>query len=268
MELVGYIIAGLLMGLAGGLLGIGGSVVLVPALVLLFNKNQHLAQAAAMICNFFVAASATFSNKKAKTVIPAILKWMIPSGVLATIAGVILSDSKYFTAQSSIYLTRAFGIFMICVLIHNLYKVLRKPGKSSFEKENYETSPLNCIIIGAMTGFMAGLLGVGGGVFSTPLQQLFLGLPFRYAISNSSVVILVIAVFGATIKNFDLPVHGISVIESIRIAAMVIPSAILGAYIGANLMHKLPIKILRIAFIVLLAVVSYKMLTRIYHLIL
>ncbi len=40
------------MGLFGGLLGLGGSTIMIPALVMVFGENQHLYQAAAMICNF------------------------------------------------------------------------------------------------------------------------------------------------------------------------------------------------------------------------
>lgn len=50
---------GIAMGSFGGLLGIGGSVVTIPALVLAFGENQHLYQASAMLCNFFVGGAAT-----------------------------------------------------------------------------------------------------------------------------------------------------------------------------------------------------------------
>ena len=72
-----YAAIGLVMGLFGGLLGIGGSVVMIPAMMIFFKPNQHLYQAAAMICNFFVAFSACLVHKKARVLIVDVIKWLM-----------------------------------------------------------------------------------------------------------------------------------------------------------------------------------------------
>ena len=58
MDYFVLVMIGLVMGVFGGLLGIGGSAVMIPAMIIFFKGNQHLYQSSAMICNFFVAVSA------------------------------------------------------------------------------------------------------------------------------------------------------------------------------------------------------------------
>jgi uncharacterized membrane protein YfcA len=112
-----------------------------------------------------------------------------------------------------------------------------------------------------LTGLSAGLLGIGGGTVCTPMQQLTLKMPLKRAISNSSALIASMALVGAFYKNITLAKHGIAVVESLKIAVIVIPTAMVGSFVGSRLMHRLPKNVVRIAFIGLLIVASYKMLT-------
>ena len=57
MDYILYSIIGLSMGVVGGTLGIGGAVFMIPAMTFVFGENQHLYQAAAMICIFFVSSA-------------------------------------------------------------------------------------------------------------------------------------------------------------------------------------------------------------------
>jgi len=255
---------GILMGFFGGLLGIGGSVVMIPALVLAFGENQHLYQAAAMICNFFVGVSAVTVHKKAAVLTPDILKWLIPSAVLGVIAGVAISNSSIFAGANSYLLARIFGGFMVYMIIYNCWKL--KQGRieneeSIFMNSSFLHSRVLTILCGLLTGIFAGLLGLGGGVICVPAQQLFLKMPLKRAISNSAATIASIALIGAAYKNLTLADHGINITESLRIAAVVIPTAILGSFGGAKSMHKLPHNVVRAAFILLAIAACYKLLT-------
>jgi uncharacterized membrane protein YfcA len=112
-----------------------------------------------------------------------------------------------------------------------------------------------------VTGLAAGLLGIGAGTVSTPLQQVTLKLPIRNAMSNSAVTIVCIAWLGAIYKNATLSQHGVEISQSLKMAAMVIPGAILGGYIGGHLMHALPKNIVRGVFIGVCILASIKLLT-------
>ena len=65
VETVTLIIIGLFAGLLGGMLGVGGSIVILPALTEVLGPNQHTYQAAAMVVNFFVVMPAVWQHRRA-----------------------------------------------------------------------------------------------------------------------------------------------------------------------------------------------------------
>ena len=79
-EVITLLILGLAAGTAGGLVGIGGSLVIIPVLTLLMGKDQHLAQACAMIVNVFVAVPALLRHHQAKAVQWGVVVRMLPFG--------------------------------------------------------------------------------------------------------------------------------------------------------------------------------------------
>ncbi len=253
---------GVVMGLFGGLLGIGGSVVMIPAMVIFFGPNQHLYQASAMICNFFVAISAVAVHKKAKVLVVDVIKLLIPAGVLGIIAGVVLSNIGFFSGANTRNLTMAFGLFLVYVIVYNLTRFGKsRGGADGLNLSRTRRSRPLTLISGLIAGLSAGLLGIGGGAVCTPMQQLCLRMPLKRAISNSAALICATALVGAFCKNITLSQHNIALLESIKIAAVIIPTASIASFAGGRLMHILPKNIVRVAFIGLLAAASYKMLT-------
>lgn len=262
MDYLIYAGIGLVMGLFGGLLGIGGSVVMIPAMVIIFKGNQHLYQAAAMICNFFVAISAAFVHKKAKILVIDVIKWLVPAGLVGILAGVWLSNAEFFAGANHRNLTRVFGVFMVYVAVYNVFKLYKDSGDvDGMDLSGVRRSSPLAMLIGGFTGLFGGLLGMGGGTVCTPMQQLLLKMPLKRAISNSSALIASTALVGALYKNITLSQHGIAVADSVRIAVVVIPTAIVGAAFGGRLMHKLPKNVVRVVFIGLVILAAYKMLT-------
>ena len=266
MEMMEYLILsiiGLAMGVFGGLLGIGGSSVMIPAMMLAFGQDQHLYQAAAMLCNFFVSVSAVVVHRKRGALTWKLLRWLIPTAVVGIVAGVWVSNSPVFADDNSYLLARCFGAFLVYVAVYNIYK-LKAGTKKTADYEPCATKQecrVKTSAIGLATGLGAGLLGMGAGTISTPFQQLFLKVPLRNAISNSSAIIMSIALIGGFYKTITLGEHGDEPMHAVRIAAVIVPTAIAGGFIGGYLMHKLPVKIVRIVFIGLVILASYKMLT-------
>ena len=265
MDFITLVIIGLCMGLLGGMLGIGGSIVMIPAMTLVFGENQHLYQAAAMICNFFVSASALIAHRKADTFVKGTLIWLIPAAIIGILGGVMLSNCSFFAGGKSYLLARMFGIFLIYVIVYNSYRlylnlhpkieIVQKPmpGKN--------TASLFSGLCGVITGLAAGLLGIGAGTVATPLQQVTLKLPLRKAMSNSAVTIVCISWLGAIYKNWTLPQHGLHFSDSFKIAVLVIPGSIIGGFIGGHLMHALPKNLVRAAFILVCILAAVKLLT-------
>jgi len=262
MDYLILVVIGVVMGLFGGLLGIGGSVVMIPAMVIVFGENQHLYQASAMICNFFVGISAVAVHKRAEVLMPGVIKWLVGAAAFGIITGVAVSNSSVFAREKSYLLARVFGLFMIYVVLYNLLR-FKKPrgGRRGLDISGVRNSVPLTIFCGLLSGLSAGLLGIGGGAVCVPAQQLFLKIPLKRAISNSAATIASIALIGAFYKNITLSQHGIVITSSLRIAVFVIPGAVIGAFVGGRCVHKFPANIVRVVFVLLATLASYKLLT-------
>lgn len=258
-ELITLIAVGMVAGTLGGLLGIGGSILMIPVLTLVFDHDQHLSQAVAMIVNVFVAVPAVLRHHRAGAVDWTIARRMLPAGIAAIFIGVLVSNRL-----PGEMLMRVFGVFLIYVIFVNVRKLL-EPGRSG-DGENRRQGWAPAGMVGAITGFAAGLLGIGGGIIAVPLLQRVCRLPLRRCIACSTAFMCVTASVGATSKNLTL--HQLSDAsgapldagQSLLIAACLAPTAVLGGLLGAGFTHSLPLRWLRLFFVVLLTLACAKFL--------
>ncbi|MCA9290907.1 MAG: sulfite exporter TauE/SafE family protein [Phycisphaerales bacterium] len=259
LEILGLIVLGLTAGGLGGLLGIGGSVIMIPALMLLLDKNQHLAAAAAMIINAAIAFPAMYRHSRAKAVRWDVVIRMLPAAIICIVLGVELSN----TVDAAL-LRRLFGVFLLYVIAMNVIRMVQSTGEPDVEAQR--TSWPVCSVTGGLIGFVAGLLGIGGGAIGVPLIQRICNLPLRQCIASMSALMGVTATVGAVMKNVTLDrvatASGETLhwMDSVEIAAVLLPTAVLGGLLGATLTHILPLKYVRFAFLVLITIAAMRML--------
>ncbi|NUQ64233.1 MAG: sulfite exporter TauE/SafE family protein [Pirellulales bacterium] len=266
MELLEQAAIGLLAGLFGGLLGVGGSVAIIPGLIFYLDQtrpdgytgtDQHLIQAAAMICNVFVVAPSVLPHWRARAVMPSVVVGLIPSALVGMLTGVAVSNSSSFARENGVYLAMILAGFLLYVAVYNTMRLFSQVDlERGFDPEK-RFPTWRVVAVGIPMGFAAGLLGIGGGALAVPIQQLVLRLPLRRAIANSAVTIVVVSCIGAIHKNITLPNHGVSILASIQLAAMLIPTAILGSYVGGMLTHTLPRRALRVVFVIFMTSMAY-----------
>jgi len=255
------IIVGFSAGVLGGLLGIGGSVIMIPALTILLDKSQHLAQAAAMIVNIFVALPAAWRHNREHSVRWDVFWRMLPAGIVLIIIGVQVSD--LFMGRAEQWLTLIFGLFLFYVVAINLVHMYR--GRPEPEAGDARPTWPRTTFVGTVTGFMSGLLGIGGGVITVPLLQRITRLPLRQCIGTSSAVMCITAVVGAFRKNMTLPEHVSTIGETLHwtdgvfVAAFLAPTAVIGGLLGARLTHTLRLKWVKVAFLLLLSLAAARM---------
>jgi len=257
---------GLLAGLLGGLLGVGGSIIIIPSLILYLSatesryggQTQHLLQAAAMLCNFFVATPSVLAHHKAGAIMKPVVVKLIPAALVGIVAGVALSNSGMFACEKGVYLGMGLSLFLVYVVGYNLWWLFDKNNLSDGFDSDQTYSSFKVIGVGVVMGLVAGLLGIGGGALCVPAQQVILRIPLRQAIANSATTIMCVSLFGAVYKNATLAAHQIEILSSIQLAVTLIPTAILGSFIGGKLVHLLPRKVLRRVFIIFMAIVALK----------
>ena len=257
LDVVRLLILGLTAGAVGGMVGVGGSVVMIPVLTLVMHRDQHLAQAAAMIVNVFVAVPALFRHHRAGAVRWDVMRRMLPLALVAIVVGVW--SSNRFDGDA---LKKMFGAFLIYVIAFNIWKLIDDARNGEDGRARVGWAPVGAV--GGIMGYLAGLLGIGGGAIAVPLLQRVCRLPLRQAIASSSAVMCLTAVFGAVYKNATLSnvaaPEALTVTESLLLAACLAPTAVVGALVGAGLTHRLPLKWVRLAFILLMIWASAHML--------
>ncbi|MCH7812740.1 MAG: sulfite exporter TauE/SafE family protein [Planctomycetes bacterium] len=251
---------GLMAGLFGGLLGIGGSVVMIPAMNELFGLHQHQHQAVAMIVNFFLVLPAVWQHARARAIVWRVVRGQAPAAVVAVLAGVALSEAPWFQGRGQVYLSGIFGLFLLYEGATGLVRLFRKAGQDRPFDPNKVSVVRAALLVGLPTGIVAGLLGVGGGIVMVPLQRRLLGVPLRQAIANSATTIIPLSLLGASAKNYAVISSGlVAWWKPLVMAGALIPTAMAAAFVGARLTHLLPIRQVRIAFVVLMLIFAARM---------
>lgn len=118
------------------------------------------------------------------------------------------------------------------------------------ETETEHRRPIWALVaIGLLSGFLSGMFGIGGGIVIVPLLVMLAKFPRRLAAGTSLGAIVPAALVGvasyAAVGNVDWIV-----------ALILVVGSVIGAQVGAHLLHKLPVLAIRWAFIVFLAAVA------------
>ena len=256
------VVVGLLVGVVGGMFGVGGAIILIPALTEVLGPNQHLYQSTAMIVNLFVAVPAVYQHRRANAIDFATVRRITPPAAAAVVLGVGVSEMGFFAGPGEAYLRGLFGLFLFASAAYDVYRLTRRrdPGQAPETK----SPPLGWKALAAVaipTGFASGLLGVGGGIIAVPLQRRFLHLPVRTAIANSAAIIVATSIVGATFKNYaflssaGVDSHG----QPLLLAAILVPTAVAGSLVGSHLTHTVPVRFVKGAFVFLLLVASVRL---------
>ena len=257
LDLLGIAAIGFGGGALGGLVGIGGSLVMIPALTFVYGRDQQLYQASAMVVNALVAATATRRHALAGAIRRRVVVGMVPTAILFVLLGVWASNRL-----DERWLQLAFGGFMLYVALQETRSMLAGRGDGS--RGSPRDGRLALAGVGGATGFVSGLLGIGGGGVAVPLLRGACRLPLREAIAASAAVMLVSASAGAVAKNASFASidaagadRGLS--ASLTLAAILAPTGMAGAWVGASLTHRLNLPTIRIAFIALMTIGGVRM---------
>lgn len=256
LEILIVALIGLTAGTLGGLLGIGGSIIMIPALAILFPNrgpdSQHLFQAAAMAVNIAVSLPAAIRHSKAGTLRRDLLLWLLPTGLAAILIGVWLSNQLNGST-----LRKVFAGFLLLLGVLAILKVYRK--RPDHAVETARITPVRSGAVGTVLGLTAGLLGIGGGILAVPLAQTLCKIPLKQAIAASSATMCITATVGAIVKISTLPQHHQAPGDAVLLAAALAPTAVAGGWLGASLTHRLPMQTIRGALAILLLLAAWRM---------
>jgi uncharacterized membrane protein YfcA len=251
MEWAAYLGIGALVGFAAGLLGIGGGVVMVPLLVLVFTAHDvppehvvHLALGTALAAMMFTSIASMRAHDMHGAVDWKIARAMAP-GMLVGSFGAALVAGVIPTRPLAVVFT-VFVFYAATSILLDL--------KPSTTRELPGTAGI--FTAGAVIGAISSLLAAGGAFLTIPFLT-WCRVPLRRAIGTAAANGLPIAIAGTAgylIQGWrvaDLPGWSLGYVY-LPALALVVTTSMVAARLGARLAHRLPIKRLRVIFALLL----------------
>jgi hypothetical protein len=233
MVIIISLIIGLTAGAFGGILGIGGGLIMIPLMVEILKLTQHKAHGTSLVALVFTGFSGAITYSLNASIDFTAAALLALTAVLTAPLG-----ARYCNVLTEKELKKYFGVFLIfCAVLLFLKPYL--PGFVS-------TPPGYGIIIiflmtGAITGFLSGMMGVGGGTIMIPVMVLLAGFTQHVAQGTSLLVMVPAGAIGA-FTHWKL-----GNIEQGTLWGL-IPGIILGTFLGGNFASIIPDNTLRLVF--------------------
>ncbi|MFT4515261.1 MAG: putative membrane protein YfcA [Planctomycetota bacterium] len=238
------------VGLSLGLLGSGGSILTVPALVYLVGQDEKVAIASSLgIVGLVAFAGSLPSALRGQVAWRSVLWFGLPSMLGAWLGA---------TASVLVSGTTQLLVFSIVMLLASVF-MLRSPVPVRDTEQRRRASGL-VAIDGLLVGCLAGLVGVGGGFLIVPALVLLGGMRMRLAVGSSLMIIALQSASGfakylAVLEQQQLAIDW-------RVFATFSGIGVTGAFVGLYLGDKLPQSNLRRAFGLMLVGMAIFMLWR------
>jgi len=231
-------VAAIPVGFVAGLFGVGGGLITVPVLFYIFDSAgldrsfiMHLAVGTSFAIIIPTSFISTITHMKFKAVDFSIVKSFGTFVMLGIIIGTIFAANL-----KTAYLIFFFSIITMFFAFYFLI------SKEKMKPMQNKMNMMHKIILGSLSGFFAAPMGIGGGVFNTPIFKMF-GYPINVAIGTSAAIGFLIALIGAigfaisgTYFNINVPLS----LGFVNVPAFLIfaPITMFMAKIGAKTVHK------------------------------
>ncbi|MEM0671947.1 sulfite exporter TauE/SafE family protein [Dickeya oryzae] len=244
-QVVMCLILGMGLGVCGGMLGIGGGLIAIPVLGMLFGMNQHLAQGTALIMitpNVLIG----FLRYRQRNKIDTRMTLMLCA--FATVSAYIAAHMAAAIQVDN--LQQAFAIFLLVLATYYIWQWVNS------QRSRTPTSVLSARylpVLGVASGFMSGIFTVGGGLVVVPALVTLFG----FTQTQAQGIALALVVPGALAALVSYTQAGnVDWATGIPLAV----GGILSVSWGVALAHKLPVVALRLTFCLVLVGVAVVML--------
>lgn len=257
MDLPILLMSGAIAGMLAGLLGIGGGVIIVPIVTLLFDRHglDHalaikMALGTSLATIVVTATMSVFTHHRKGAVDWGLFRQMAPAVVVGSLLGAWMAD---WLPGDLLYV--AFIVFLFAV---SAQMALARVGA-------HRDLPGAPAIAGvsAGVGMVSALMGVGGGALNVPFLS-YCGVPVKRAIATAAAVGLPLAlaatlgyVYGG-LDEAGVPPYSVGYV-SLPVFASVVAASLVFAPLGAILAHRLPDLLLRRLFAVFLFLLASRM---------
>jgi uncharacterized membrane protein YfcA len=266
------VISGLIIGFCIGLTGVGGGVLVIPTLTLLFKLPPSVSVGTASLYAFITKVSATFHHYKLKTVDTMTAMWFLVGAIPTNIAVATAintavhrlgSESDAIVQfQERLKLFIAYVIIFSCImLVINMIRGLKSKANgeaSGLAKAVMATKGRHRIVaalLGSLVGALIGSTSVGGGVIIVPMLIFFFGMTSSRTVGTSILIAVVLTLVTSTVFLLG---GEMDVMTAVLMAA----GSMAGVPVGSRLSVRLPEKILKIIVVIVIVIAAVLMLSK------
>lgn len=246
------IVGGAAAGIFGSLLGLGGGILIVPLLTLVFGLDLREAVGVSLV-SVIMTSSAAAGVYLERHVADLRLGMRLE---LFTALGALVGGSIAFLVDE-LWLSVLFAGLLVYVAVSMLRGGSSAESEPTADGRSYEVRRLGLGVVGATgAGVASALLGIGGGIVKVPLMHLGMGVPLRVATATSNLMVGITAAASAVIYL----IHG--EIDP-YVAGPTAVGVFIGASFGSRVAHRIDLRILRWLFVVVLLYTAVQMLLRV-----
>lgn len=251
--------AGVLGGILAGLLGIGGGIVIVPALYLSLSLAgmepaivMQVAVGTSLATIVFTSLSSAWGHQQRGAIDWDLLTLWAPSILVGVVIGSVLGGIVSGLALIAVFATVA--------LVVAIDMMVRGGGDGSAQRTFGR--PV-WAVLGVLAGTLSAMMGIGGGSVCVPLLNI-LGYDIRRAVGTSAAIGFLIGAPGAVIYAITgwgaagLPPFSLGYVN-LAAAAVIVPLTIGFARVGVALAHSIPRRALTLCFGLFLLATSARM---------
>lgn len=256
----------ILAGLLGSLTGLGGGVVIIPVLVLLFHINIHYAMGASIISVIATSSGSAaaymregFTNLRIGMFLEtaavvgafcgALLIALVSKAFLAILFSLIMFFSAYLTITRQDEKDQYTTSHPWANYFHLNSTYMVADQQTSYYVQNVPVA----FFIMSVAGLFSGLLGIGSGALKVLAMDQALRLPYKVSTTTSNFMIGITAAVSAGIYFAQGYIHPL-------ITFPVMIGVIVGSYLGAKILAKIHNRVLRIIFSIAICFVGLEML--------
>ena len=276
VEILQFMLIAVLAGFLGSLVGLGGGIIITPALTILFGFDIKYAIGASIVA--VIATSSGSAIAFVKDHVSNMRVGMLLE-VFTTAGGVVGA------LMAGVFSSKLLYIFFSLILLNSFYGMLKKTGlitklkkeeekvendkyankyklnSTYYDKATGETVEYNVtnvpqgslVMFGA--GFASGLLGIGSGAFKVVALDTYMKLPIKVSTATSNFMMGVTATASALIYFFNGTINP-------AVAAPIAIGTLIGSRTGAKVMQRLDAKYIRYIFLPILLFTIINMLLK------
>ena len=261
MEILLYFLLGTFSGVLAGLFGIGGGIIIIPTFFYIFSFLgfadeilAHMVLGSSLGVIVFSSLSSTFSHNSKGAVNWSLIKVVAPSIIIGSGFGGITAG---FIESSTLQ-----GLVALFLVVASILLIFEFPPPP----QNPRTTLIGPIVAGGGIGWLSGVFGIGGGIFSVPYFY-HRGLKMMNAIGTSAACGIPIAFAGSIsyifigYGNSSLPDNSVGFIYLPATIIVGLTSSLTAKY-GVNIAHRMKQKKLRIGFAFLVMIMALNLLMR------